>query len=211
MNSALARRDEGVQWVSKVLNRKERSPGGAWGAWKGLRKCYGRWIKIVIFRSSRFVMGPRTGTQQATPLGASERFRNWRANVRTVGSNLVWGLTTPLAESADAATLRVPEQLVVGEGEAPVKGQSVKVHYTGKLENGKVFDSSVSRGDPLEFAVGTGQVIPGWDEGILTMRVGGKRQLKIPSKLGYGARGVGPIPPNATLLFDCELVALGSK
>lgn len=69
-------------------------------------------------------------------------------------------------------------------------------------------------GDPLEFAVGTGQVIPGWDEGILTMRVGGKRQLKIPSKLAYGAEGVGPIPPDATLLFDCELVALvalGSK
>eukprot|EP00434_Breviolum_minutum_P023510 symbB.v1.2.020739.t1/scaffold1762.1/size182224/6 len=105
----------------------------------------------------------------------------------------------------------LPTPSVVGDGEAPVKGQSVKVHYTGKLENGKVFDSSVPRGEPLEFAVGTGQVIPGWDEGILTMRVGGKRQLKIPSKLGYGARGVGPIPPNATLLFDCELVALGSK
>mmetsp|Transcript_15122 Transcript_15122/g.25750 ORF Transcript_15122/g.25750 Transcript_15122/m.25750 type:complete len:141 (+) Transcript_15122:69-491(+) len=100
--------------------------------------------------------------------------------------------------------------LVVGQGEAPVKGQSVKVHYTGTLENGKVFDSSLKR-DPLEFAVGTGQVIPGWDEGILTMHVGGKRQLKIPSKLAYGAQGVGPIPPDATLLFDCELVALGSK
>ena len=101
---------------------------------------------------------------------------------------------------------------MVGQGEAPVKGQSVKVHYTGKLENGQVFDSSL-KGNPLEFAVGTGQVIPGWDEGILTMRVGGKRQLKIPSKLAYGAEGVGPIPPDATL-FDCELVALvalGSK
>jgi len=97
--------------------------------------------------------------------------------------------------------------IVVGQGEAPVKGQSVKVHYTGKLENGQVFDSSL-KGNPLEFAVGTGQVIPGWDEGILTMRVGGKRQLKIPSKLAYGAEGVGPIPPDATLLFDCELVAL---
>ena len=100
--------------------------------------------------------------------------------------------------------------MVVGEGEAPVKGQRVKVHYTGTLENGKVFDSSL-KGHPLEFAVGTRQVIPGWDEGILTMRVGGKRQLKIPSKLAYGAQGVGPIPPDATLLFDCELVALGSK
>eukprot|EP00913_Durusdinium_trenchii_P025857 g24266.t1 len=84
-------------------------------------------------------------------------------------------------------------------------------HYTGTLESGKVFDSSLSRGDPLEFAVGKGQVIAGWDEGILTMRVGGKRQLKIPPKLGYGARGIGPIPPNATLLFECELVGLGAK
>mmetsp|Transcript_24592 Transcript_24592/g.46433 ORF Transcript_24592/g.46433 Transcript_24592/m.46433 type:complete len:194 (+) Transcript_24592:44-625(+) len=101
--------------------------------------------------------------------------------------------------------------LVVGEGEAPVKGQTVKVHYTGKLESGKVFDSSIPRGEPLDFAVGTGQVIAGWDEGILTMRVGGKRELKIPPKLGYGSRGVGPIPANATLFFECELVELGSK
>eukprot|EP00440_Ansanella_granifera_P057792 gb/GFBE01062651.1/.p1 GENE.gb/GFBE01062651.1/~~gb/GFBE01062651.1/.p1 ORF type:complete len:193 (+),score=28.06 gb/GFBE01062651.1/:1-579(+) len=101
--------------------------------------------------------------------------------------------------------------LVVGDGEAPTKGQTVYVHYTGSLENGKVFDSSIPRGQPLEFPVGTGKVIPGWDEGILTMRVGGKRQLKIPPNLGYGRQGVGPIPPNATLFFECELVSIGSK
>eukprot|EP00931_Biecheleriopsis_adriatica_P048441 TRINITY_DN27986_c0_g2_i1.p1 TRINITY_DN27986_c0_g2~~TRINITY_DN27986_c0_g2_i1.p1 ORF type:complete len:207 (-),score=32.08 TRINITY_DN27986_c0_g2_i1:86-652(-) len=101
--------------------------------------------------------------------------------------------------------------LVVGEGEMPAKGQVVYVHYTGSLENGKVFDSSIPRGEPLEFPVGSGKVIAGWDEGILTMRVGGKRQLKIPPQLGYGRSGVGPIPPNATLLFECELVGLGSK
>jgi len=101
--------------------------------------------------------------------------------------------------------------IIVGNGDAPTKGQTVLVHYTGRLENGKEFDSSIPRGQPLEFAVGKGQVIPGWDEGILSMRVGGKRQLKIPPELGYGRRGVGPIPGNATLLFDCELVGLGSK
>mmetsp|Transcript_86727 Transcript_86727/g.220946 ORF Transcript_86727/g.220946 Transcript_86727/m.220946 type:complete len:195 (+) Transcript_86727:50-634(+) len=103
--------------------------------------------------------------------------------------------------------------VVVGTGEAPVKGQTVYVHYTGKLENGKEFDSSRPRNEPLEFPVGTGKVIAGWDEGILSMRVGGKRQLKIPPELGYGRRGTpgGPIPPNAALFFDCELVALGSK
>eukprot|EP00933_Yihiella_yeosuensis_P043883 TRINITY_DN38903_c0_g1_i1.p1 TRINITY_DN38903_c0_g1~~TRINITY_DN38903_c0_g1_i1.p1 ORF type:complete len:182 (+),score=32.62 TRINITY_DN38903_c0_g1_i1:57-602(+) len=101
--------------------------------------------------------------------------------------------------------------LVVGDGDAPKKGDTVQVHYTGKLENGKVFDSSIPRGEPLEFRVGTGQVISGWDEGILTMKVGGKRQLKIPPKLGYGRNGVGPIPPNATLFFECELVKIGGS
>lgn len=105
------------------------------------------------------------------------------------------------------------KDVVVGMGENPVKGQTVKVHYTGRLEDGSVFDSSIPRGQPLEFPVGTGRVIPGWDEGIISMRVGGKRQLKIPPELGYGSRGTpgGPIPPNATLLFDCELVGIGSK
>jgi len=101
--------------------------------------------------------------------------------------------------------------IIVGTGENPVKGQIVKVHYTGRLDDGSVFDSSIPRGQPLAFPVGTGRVIPGWDEGIVSMRVGGKRQLKIPPELGYGREGTpgGPIPPNATLLFDCELVDLG--
>merc|ERR1712187_972261 len=103
--------------------------------------------------------------------------------------------------------------VVVGTGEQPVKGQKVYVHYTGCLKDGTQFDSSIPRGEPLDFAVGSGQVIAGWDEGILTMRVGGKRKLRIPAELGYGRRGTpgGPIPPNAELHFDCELVKLGSK
>jgi peptidylprolyl isomerase len=98
----------------------------------------------------------------------------------------------------------------VGTGESPSKGQRVKVHYTGKLTNGKKFDSSVDRKQPFEFTIGIGQVIRGWDEGVMSMKVGGKRQLIIPAELGYGARGAPPtIPPNAELVFDVELLGVG--
>ena len=97
--------------------------------------------------------------------------------------------------------------VVVGKGAAPTASKAVKVHYTGTLENGKKFDSSVDRNEPFSFTIGVGQVIKGWDEGVMTMKVGGKRKLIIPANLGYGARGAGSaIPPNATLLFDVELL-----
>lgn len=100
--------------------------------------------------------------------------------------------------------------VVVGKGASPTAGKAVKVHYTGTLENGKKFDSSVDRKEPFSFTIGVGQVIQGWDEGVMTMKVGGKRKLTIPAKLGYGARGAGGvIPPNATLLFDVELLDVG--
>lgn len=97
--------------------------------------------------------------------------------------------------------------MVVGTGASPVRGKQVKVHYTGTLENGTTFDSSVDRRQPFSFMIGVGQVIKGWDEGVMGMKVGGKRKLVIPANLGYGARGAGGvIPPHATLLFDVELL-----
>jgi FKBP-type peptidyl-prolyl cis-trans isomerase len=96
-----------------------------------------------------------------------------------------------------------------GTGASAVKGKTVKVHYTGWLLDGKEFDSSLDAGEPIEFVLGDGRVIKGWDEGIAGMKVGGKRQLRIPPELGYGSRGAAPsIPPNATLIFDVQLVAV---
>lgn len=101
------------------------------------------------------------------------------------------------------------EDKELGSGASPTRGNRVTVHYTGWLTDGTKFDSSVDRGSPFEFTIGVGQVIKGWDEGVASMKVGGKRKLVIPADLGYGARGAGGlIPPGATLIFDVELLGV---
>jgi FKBP-type peptidyl-prolyl cis-trans isomerase len=100
--------------------------------------------------------------------------------------------------------------IVVGTGATATPGSMVRVHYSGFLTTGQKFDSSRDRGEPFSFPLGQGQVIKGWDEGVAGMKVGGQRQLRIPPQLGYGAEGAGgAIPPNATLIFDVELLAVG--
>ena len=101
------------------------------------------------------------------------------------------------------------DDLTVGTGAEAKAGQTVSVHYTGWLTDGKKFDSSVDRKQPFEVPLGMGRVIKGWDEGVQGMKVGGKRKLTIPAALGYGSRGAGgAIPPNATLTFDVELLGI---
>lgn len=115
---------------------------------------------------------------------------------------------TPDTPTTTASGLQYVD-LVAGAGARPAAGQKVIVQYTGTLENGMKFDSSRDRNQPFEFTLGAGRVIPGWEEGISSMQVGGRRQLIIPANLAYGAGGVpGSIPPNATLIFDVELVAV---
>ena len=120
----------------------------------------------------------------------------------------------PSNTMSEAKTVTTPSglkyvELVEGTGETPKTGQTVNVHYIGTLENGTKFDSSRDRGQPFSFTIGKGQVIKGWDEGLSTMKVGGRRTLTIPPDLGYGARGAGGvIPANATLIFDVELLGV---
>lgn len=113
--------------------------------------------------------------------------------------------------SASAPTAAAPEvkkeDLTVGTGTEAAAGKKVTVHYTGWLTDGKKFDSSLDRKQPFTFALGAGQVIRGWDMGVVGMKIGGKRKLTIPSELGYGPSGAGAvIPPNATLVFEVELL-----
>ncbi|NUM44054.1 MAG: FKBP-type peptidyl-prolyl cis-trans isomerase [Anaerolineales bacterium] len=119
------------------------------------------------------------------------------------------GTTAGTGEVITTATGLQYEELIIGNGPAAQAGDTVAVHYTGTLEDGTVFDSSVERGEPIEFPLGTGYVIPGWDEGIAGMQVGGQRRLIIPPDLGYGAQGSPPvIPGNATLIFEVELMEI---
>ncbi len=110
------------------------------------------------------------------------------------------------ASQVTSSGLKITE-LVLGDGQEATPGTSVSVNYKGTLDDGKEFDSSYGRG-PFEFSLGAGMVIKGWDEGVEGMKVGGKRKLVIPPELGYGNRGIGPIPPNSALTFEVELLGV---
>ncbi len=117
------------------------------------------------------------------------------------------GIPPLTGEIKNEGSLRYIDE-AVGSGDQPKAGQCVQVHYTGWLTSGQKFDSSRDRNQPFSFPLGQGRVIRGWDIGLASMRIGGKRRLIIPADLGYGARGQGPIPANSTLIFDVELLSV---
>jgi peptidylprolyl isomerase len=158
-------------------------------------------ILILVFQFTQGTPTATAGTIQTASTPAIDRFTLTPANL--IAMDNAEKQVPPVTTASGLQYVEIAE----GKGETPAKGQTVSVHYTGTLENGKKFDSSRDRNQAFEFQIGEGQVIKGWDEGLSTMKIGGRRKLIIPAELGYGARGAGGvIPPNATLVFDVELL-----
>src|SRR5689334_22291899 len=175
------------------------------------------WIAVLAVIALAGCQQPQSGGGGAT----SQATGGATSSSSTTGAGVAAGGTSAGATSTGATQTGVTGQevtlpdglkmqdLKVGDGAIAEDGSTVQVHYTGWLTNGTKFDSSVDRGTPFSFRLGTGQVIRGWVEGVKGMRVGGKRKLTIPPALGYGDRGaVDVIPPAATLLFDVELLSV---
>jgi len=149
---------------------------------------YGAAIATILALTAVFAFA-QSATKKSTAPNTSAPTKVTGNGVRTASGLVYWDIR-------------------VGTGDVAKEGSHVRVHYTGWLTNGKKFDSSVDAGKPFDFTIGNGEVIKGWEEGVAGMRVGGKRQLRIPPALGYGAEGTpgGPIPPNANLIFDVRLL-----
>jgi FKBP-type peptidyl-prolyl cis-trans isomerase len=158
--------------------------------WEASMMKYLAAMAVILALTAVFVLAQSATRKSATP--------NTNAPSKVTGD----GVKTPSG--------LVYWDIRVGNGEVAKEGSHVRVHYTGWLTSGKKFDSSVDAGKPFDFTIGNGEVINGWEEGVAGMRVGGKRQLRIPPDLGYGADGTpdGPIPPNATLIFDVHLLGV---
>jgi peptidylprolyl isomerase len=168
-------------------------------------------IHVAVHGPSAIV----TGTLNATGPGGKRSYRYTDVFLKRAGRwQVIASQETDIMsnKSASGAEVTTPSglkyvDLVEGTGESPKAGQSVMVHYTGTLTDGSKFDSSLDRHDPFVFRIGAGQVIKGWDEGVITMKTGGRRKLIIPPQLGYGEKGHPPvIPANATLIFEVELL-----
>ncbi len=157
-------------------------------------------ISLILYLLSAAILLAQTGTPQVSPPAATtKKATTTKSTAHPAAPAAAW-TTTP-------SGLKF-QDVVVGKGVQPKVGDTVVVNYTGKFTNGKVFDTSVGK-RPFEFALGRGQVIKGWDEGVGSMHVGGKRKLVIPPDLAYGTGGYpGVIPPNSTLTFDVELLKI---
>ena len=168
---------------------------------------------VMIIASAVFNIGGQTAiADEITPTSEGVQIAANPAEEETVTMDKnealkALGIDLDAIKTTDSGLEYVEE--VEGEGDLPMEGEMVRVHYTGKLLDGSVFDSSYKRNEPFSFVIGVGQVIKGWDEGVIAMKPGAKRTLIIPAELGYGARGAGGvIPPNATLVFDVELLEI---
>ena len=167
-------------------------------------------FKLRQFGNTAIVTGQATYIRDQKPLGTSSHQEVW---VRRAGRwQVVSWVSIPIDRNSMGATTTASGlkyiDLVEGTGVSPQAGQNVTVHYTGTLADGTKFDSSLDRGQPFQFIIGAGRVIKGWDEGVMSMKIGGKRKLIIPPNLAYGSRNVGPIPPNSTLIFEVELLGV---